>query len=390
VIDHEQPEQHLDDDVPHLPSNAFTPLIGSLLLSANPRVGDGARLAIVELLNRLQGSETSTNDDRYCPPSPLSSFGESEKEIVINEIMNGVVLGMGRLDSEFQEGGEIPVVHSADEGPSPGPSPGPEYRRHETPVRDNPTPPEEEHTATPPDGSILLYRTPSRREAPDRHAPAPIEAGLRDPAVAAAPFLDYFDSPIARERHIDADGWVTAPPQEDAEEMNAAFQSQGTPHTILNERLNVQELATIDEEEPVNNDTGEEATVGRVASMSVVAAIAANGKSPRRSHGNEMLRNFTATMPLHMQDVFVREVWRVGFDSVYWVRREASFAIGALAKVVPLEMVTAYLVSAGTNNYIVADIDSSFSYRCMKLLSKMTSGMFGILFCLLCREYWPG
>jgi hypothetical protein len=63
-------------------------------------------------------------------------------------------------------------------------------------------------------------------------------------------------------------------------------------------------------------------------------------------------------MPLHMQDVFVQEVWRVGSDSVYWVRREASFAIGALAKVVPLEMVTTYLVSAGTNNYIVADIDS--------------------------------
>lgn len=380
MIDHEQAEQQLDDEVPQLPSNAFTPLIGSLLLSANPRVGDGARLAIVELLNRLQGSETSTNDDRYCPPSPLSSFGEAEKEIVINEIMNGVVLGMGRLDSEFQEGGEIPVAQSTDEGPSPGR----EYRRQETPVRDDPTPPEDEHTTTPPDGSNLLYRTPSR------HAATPMEGGLHDPAVAAAPFLDYFDSPIARERHIDADGWVTAPPEEEAQEMNAAFQSQGTPHTVLNERLNAQELATIDEEEPVNNDTGEEATVGRVASMSVVAAIAANGKSPRRPYDDEMLRNFKATMPLHMQDVFVREVWRVGFDSVYWVRREASFAIGALAKVVPLEMVTTYLVSAGTNNYIVADIDSSFSYRCMKLLSKMSSGMFGILFYLLCRGYWPG
>lgn len=50
-------------------------------------------------------------------------------------------------------------------------------------------------------------------------------------------------------------------------------------------------------------------------------------------------------MPLNMQEVFVQEVWRVGSDSVYWVRREASFAIGALAKVVPLEMVETYLVS---------------------------------------------
>jgi hypothetical protein len=52
-----------------------------------------------------------------------------------------------------------------------------------------------------------------------------------------------------------------------------------------------------------------------------------------------------ATMPLKMQEVFVQEVQRVGSDSVYWVRREASFAIGALAKVVPLEMVMAHLVS---------------------------------------------
>jgi hypothetical protein len=119
----------------------------------------------------------------------------------------------------------------------------------------------------------------------------------------------------------------------------------------------------------------------------VVAAIAANGKSPRLPYGDKILRNFTATMPLHMQYVFVKEVVRVGSDSVYWVRREASFAIGALAKVVPLEMVTSDLVSAGTNNYVVTDIDSSFSYRCIQILSKMSSGMSGILFCLLCQGY---
>ena len=42
---------------------------------------------------------------------------------------------------------------------------------------------------------------------------------------------------------------------------------------------------------------------------------------------------------------FVAEVERVGRDPVYWVRREASFAVGALAKVVPVEVVTSSLVS---------------------------------------------
>ena len=41
---------------------------------------------------------------------------------------------------------------------------------------------------------------------------------------------------------------------------------------------------------------------------------------------------------------FVAEVERVGRDPVYWVRREASFAVGALAKVVPEEVVLLSLV----------------------------------------------
>lgn len=40
----------------------------------------------------------------------------------------------------------------------------------------------------------------------------------------------------------------------------------------------------------------------------------------------------------------MKEVERVGRDPVYWVRREASFALGALAKVVPPEVVLCSLV----------------------------------------------
>ena len=44
------------------------------------------------------------------------------------------------------------------------------------------------------------------------------------------------------------------------------------------------------------------------------------------------------------KNAFVAEVERVGRDPVYWVRKEASFAVGALAKVVPEEVVIASLV----------------------------------------------
>ena len=44
------------------------------------------------------------------------------------------------------------------------------------------------------------------------------------------------------------------------------------------------------------------------------------------------------------QRAFVREVERASMDPVYWVRREATFALGALAKVVPEELVYLTLV----------------------------------------------
>lgn len=41
---------------------------------------------------------------------------------------------------------------------------------------------------------------------------------------------------------------------------------------------------------------------------------------------------------------FVQEAGRVSQDPVYWVRREACFVLGALAKVVPEEVVSISLV----------------------------------------------
>ena len=54
---------------------------------------------------------------------------------------------------------------------------------------------------------------------------------------------------------------------------------------------------------------------------------------------------FAGTIGEETRAAFVAEVERVGRDPVYWVRREASFAVGALAKVVPVEVVTSSLVS---------------------------------------------
>ncbi|KAI0692388.1 armadillo-type protein [Cytidiella melzeri] len=73
---------------------------------------------------------------------------------------------------------------------------------------------------------------------------------------------------------------------------------------------------------PDEAEVSEEASVGRLSSMSLMAAVTASGPIDDET-----------------QNAFVAEVERVSRDPVYWVRREASFAIGALAKVVPQEVV---------------------------------------------------
>ena len=54
---------------------------------------------------------------------------------------------------------------------------------------------------------------------------------------------------------------------------------------------------------------------------------------------------FIVSLTEETKTAFVAELERVGRDSIHWVRREASFALGALAKVVPVEVVTSSLVS---------------------------------------------
>jgi serine/threonine-protein phosphatase 4 regulatory subunit 1 len=88
-----------------------------------------------------------------------------------------------------------------------------------------------------------------------------------------------------------------------------------------------EEAMTAEQAEAMAAEQREQAAMGRLSSMSLIAAVTASG-------------------PLEedVQATFVQEVERIGRDSVYWVRREASFAVGALAKVVPAEVVQMSLV----------------------------------------------
>jgi len=271
------PELLTAEGIPYLLINTFTPLIGSLLLSANPRVGDCARLGLVDLLNRLHAPPSDTElDARYVPVSPQVVFGERERAMIENEIIYGVVLGMARLDAEFPEVEQTPGGQPATE--------------HEVPAH------AARSTGAPsPDSDRGLYQVEGDDPFGFQSLRSPLRYGLdienevpvmglggrgRGSSHSSSPAPEL-QSP-QQTMHVDSEGWVTmGPPMspspailEDAMSIQAATP---TPTTNASASSGEWALPTESEGDPMLDDASGEATVGRVASMSLVAALAANG-----------------------------------------------------------------------------------------------------------------
>jgi hypothetical protein len=188
---------------------AFTPILGTLLLNSNAIVGGHARYAVVDIIGRIRDADAEDDETPRAEEEgqekvrrDVGMFGREQRRLVQSEIIDNVVIGMGRLDLPF----------------------------------------------------------------------------------------------------VDPD---TGEPEQ--------------PPTNEGEDDEYQEESSID---------AEQAAIGRLSSMSLIAAVTAGG-----------------SLDLATQEAFVHEVERVGRDPLfYWVRREASFALGALAKVVPVETVVCSLV----------------------------------------------
>lgn len=103
---------------PELPIGSFTPLLGNLMLSPNPVVGDHTRDAIIAVVSRLRGNvdeekwirAVGDQDKRKVYTSQngyhahdLRPFAPEVKTKVEKELLDGIVLGMGRLSVELPE-----------------------------------------------------------------------------------------------------------------------------------------------------------------------------------------------------------------------------------------------------------------------------------------------
>ncbi|KAI0724058.1 hypothetical protein C8T65DRAFT_93958 [Cerioporus squamosus] len=423
-----------------VPVQAFTPILGTLLLSPNGIVGGSARYAVVELLRRLRhadqkedsppeaSDEPSTEDQqRTSSPTPsqasqaeyeeledgldIGLLQRDERRLFERELVYQVVIGMGRLDMDdgradqsaedvgeveddsgpstavptpqahafSQEAdsyfpattlglaadsnaltAELPTSDSSTISPIPSPSPPVSSTSSLAGSPDASTPSLTSSTSsssgeytdnTDSDGSDRLgpTLTSDLDRLDDVQAPMDVDevhipevklptiqswtsAGAfpRQAALPTTPPFEVPPPPIVAPVPVPVETTapITALP---TFQVQAASPDNETPPRQtpgwLSPRSAQRELQALAEQQDEGSDISEEAAVGRLSSMSLMAAVTASG-----SIGEDTKR------------AFVSEVERVGRDLVYWVRREASFAVGALAKVVPGEVVTSSLL----------------------------------------------
>ncbi|KAJ6455686.1 armadillo-type protein [Mycena sanguinolenta] len=358
---------------------AFTPILGTLLL--NSKVGGAARYVVVNILARMR--KLNNRESGNAPPAstspssepeespediPVGLFGWQERLMFEQELLQQVVIGMGKLDVVDTEDDVDLYGSHARQDPAEG-----NWPRHSgdnivqvttldqeargEPRVTSPTDPEKVQSAS---GNVNPYFPVSLPYPPlspgssNSSTPSSVtdtssssSSSSSSPAVlsegAESPSSNASDTPPSAPRSKpdqqsfrDASSPLQLSNVSSAQELpqteiqSTAQSPTETRQSIFHPSRTSSDAGTDEHGGTEGTDEGEgdQASVGRLSSMSLMAAVTANG----------------GCVDENTQRAFVREVERVSHDPVYWVRREASYALGALAKVVPDELVALSLI----------------------------------------------
>lgn len=143
---------------------------------------------------------------------------------------------------------------------------------------------------------------------------------------------------VFRPQNLDLEPQTSSPPHApDAEANTALALFPGTPFPQAGEALDPMLEHVPGRDQPPNwaradldeGITSDDCAIGRLSCMSLIATVTTQA---------------TKTLTEEVQTCFVEEVARVKDDPEFWVRREATLALGALAKVVPLEILQTWLL----------------------------------------------
>lgn len=95
---------YTDGDVTLMSVQAFTPILGTLLLSPNGMVSGPTRCAVVDLLGRMKKADAVDEGvERDDSANDCGLFGRSQRKLFADEVLQQIVIGIGRLDLPVEE-----------------------------------------------------------------------------------------------------------------------------------------------------------------------------------------------------------------------------------------------------------------------------------------------
>ena len=359
---------------------AFTPILGTLLLSPNGMVSGPARCTVVDLLCRIRKADDA-QDSRSTNVQPSDSsdglFGQIQRQMFEEELIHQLVIGIGRLDVSVEDEDIADIWYDATARTPAGELPEGRHCTSSFLAGDQ--------------ASVNPYFPhPASPESPTPSPIATTSGGLLSPppGVPSLQFTPEYSlgdpSPMASMAFRSE---ATCAGMLPTTELHADAEAHLLNGMHPDHRSTRQEGGEADED----LDPGEQAAVGRLSSMSLIAAVAAGGMSYIRQFFPliEHYIRWLGSLRIDTQRAFVREVERAGKDPVHWVRREASFALGALAKVLPEELVVSSLVRVAYVLIFANSTQNFFSFHYLKPCEKMRSGTFVTPPCLHCRPCFP-
>lgn len=275
---------------------AFTPILGTLLLSPNPQVGGVARYAVVDLLERIRKADdakgenlTLTRPNGDVDFSLVTGlFGSQERAMFQDEILQQVVIGMGHLDIDAEypispgfASSDLPITRSDIVAGRPAQSESFEYQPTKgtvnpyfpTTFSDHSFSPNNSHTSTPLDLSL-----PNNR--------------LIDP------LSDKQTSPPTLTTHSTRTRFINDVPSPNshsvipADQLNPPQSGRLSPELVdsvppgknemgfdsAHDRVGFSWKCTCDDTNEHDDYDDQKAAVGRLSSMSLMAAVTASGK----------------------------------------------------------------------------------------------------------------
>lgn len=367
------------NDVTLISVQAFTPILGTLLLSPNGMVSGPARCTVVELLCRIRkadDAEESKSTNAQPPESTRGLFEPTQRQMFEEELIHQLVIGIGRLDASVEDEEVAEIWYDATARTPAGELPEGRHCTSSSMAGDQ--------------TSVNPYFPPASHESPTSSPTATtsgsfLSSSLSVPLFQLTPELSFGDpSPMVGTPFLSEPTLCMLPTAESHTDFETRLLN-GIPHP--DHRPARQGAGDADED----LDPGEQAAVGRLSSMSLIAAVAAGGMSYTRHfiYSPSTIICRLGSLRLDAQRAFVREVERAGRDPVHWVRREASFALGALVKVIPEELVVSALVRVVYVPILVNASKIFLSFRYSKRYAKIRSGTFVILPYLHCQPYFP-